>query len=95
MSGNCARTGVRRFWAVIRPACSVKESIAAVQSHTSENLAVAKQQEAFVDRKYGHRGYRDSEKQEKRERKEHRKPPSGGPRSADQFGPRTPRMVPK
>jgi predicted RNA-binding Zn-ribbon protein involved in translation (DUF1610 family) len=46
-----------------------------------------------VDRKYGHRGYRDSEKQEKRERHEHRKPPSGGPRSADQFGPRTPRMV--
>jgi hypothetical protein len=44
-----------------------------------------------VDRKYGHRGYRDSEKREKREKLE-RRPPSGGPR-ADQFGPRTPRMV--
>jgi hypothetical protein len=44
-----------------------------------------------VDRKYGHRGYRDSDKREKREKFE-RRPPSGGPR-ADQFGPRTPRMV--
>jgi len=46
----------------------------------------------FVDRKYGHRGYRDAEKQEKKERSHDRKPPAGGPR-ADQFGPRTPRMV--
>jgi hypothetical protein len=45
-----------------------------------------------VDRKYGHRGYRDAEKQDKKERSHDRKPPSGGPR-ADQFGPRTPRMV--
>jgi len=49
--------------------------------------------EAFVDRKYSHRGYRDSEKGEKRERSHEKKPPSGGPRGADQFGPRTPRMV--
>ncbi len=45
-----------------------------------------------MDRKYGHRGYRDAEKQEKKERSHDRKPPAGGPR-ADQFGPRTPRMV--
>jgi predicted RNA-binding Zn-ribbon protein involved in translation (DUF1610 family) len=44
-----------------------------------------------VDRKYGHRGYRDSEKNEKKERSQERKP-QAGPR-ADQFGPRTPRMV--
>jgi len=48
--------------------------------------------EAFVDRKYSHRGYRDAEKSEKKERSHDRKPPQGGPR-ADQFGPRTPRMV--
>jgi hypothetical protein len=45
-----------------------------------------------VDRKYSHRGYRDAEKNEKKERSHERKPPQGGPR-ADQFGPRTPRMV--
>ncbi|MGB2656478.1 MAG: hypothetical protein WAN62_22030, partial [Candidatus Acidiferrum sp.] len=45
-----------------------------------------------MDRKYGHRGYRDAEKGEKREKGHDRKPPQGGPR-ADQFGPRTPRMV--
>ena len=45
-----------------------------------------------MDRKYGHRGYRDAEKQDKKERSHDRKPPAGGPR-ADQFGPRTPRMV--
>jgi hypothetical protein len=52
--------------------------------------------EAFVDRKYGHRGYRDAEKQEKHEKKDRhdRKPPQGGPRGAtDHLGPRTPRMV--
>jgi hypothetical protein len=49
-----------------------------------------------VDRKYGHRGYRDAEKQEKHEKKDRhdRKPPQGGPRGAtDHLGPRTPRMV--
>jgi len=49
-----------------------------------------------VDRKYGHRGYRDAEKQEKHEKKDKhdRKPPQGGPRGAtDHLGPRTPRMV--
>lgn len=49
-----------------------------------------------MDRKYSHRGYRDAEKDEKKEKrnKSHdRKPPQGGPRGADQFGPRTPRMV--
>jgi hypothetical protein len=47
-----------------------------------------------VDRKYSHRGYRDAEKDEKKSKIHHdRKPPSGGPRGADQFGPRTPRMV--
>ncbi|GAC1628056.1 MAG: hypothetical protein PVS2B2_28300 [Candidatus Acidiferrum sp.] len=49
-----------------------------------------------MDRKYSHRGYRDAEKDEKKEKrnKPHdRKPPPGGPRGADQFGPRTPRMV--
>ena len=46
-----------------------------------------------MDRKYSHRGYRDSEKGEKRERSHEKKPPAGGPRGADQFGPRTPRMV--
>jgi hypothetical protein len=45
-----------------------------------------------VDRKYGHRGYRDSEKRDKRDKNLDRRPPTGGPR-ADQFGPRTPRMV--
>ena len=45
-----------------------------------------------MDRKYSHRGYRDAEKNEKKERAHDRKPPQGGPR-ADQFGPRTPRMV--
>ncbi len=45
-----------------------------------------------MDRKYSHRGYRDAEKQDKKERSHDRKPPQGGPR-ADQFGPRTPRMV--
>ena len=47
-----------------------------------------------MDRKYGHRGYRDAEKQDKKDKSHReRKPPSGGPRGADQFGPRTPRMV--
>jgi hypothetical protein len=46
-----------------------------------------------VDRKYSHRGYRDAEKNDKKDKPLHdRKPPQGGPR-ADQFGPRTPRMV--
>jgi hypothetical protein len=49
--------------------------------------------EAFVDRKYGHRGYRDAEKNERKEKSRERKPPAGGPRGMDQFGPRTPRMV--
>jgi hypothetical protein len=48
--------------------------------------------EAFVDRKYSHRGYRDAEKNDKKERPRAPKPPQGGPR-ADHFGPRTPRMV--
>ena len=48
-----------------------------------------------MDRKYGHRGYRDAEKQERHEKKDRdRKPPQGGPRGAtDHLGPRTPRMV--
>jgi len=47
-----------------------------------------------VDRKYGHRGYRDAEKQDKKERPHHeKKPPTGGPRANDHLGPRTPRMV--
>src|SRR5215469_4263950 len=46
----------------------------------------------FVDRKYSHRGYREAEKNEKREKPYDRKPQQNGPR-ADQFGPRTPRMV--
>jgi predicted RNA-binding Zn-ribbon protein involved in translation (DUF1610 family) len=49
-----------------------------------------------VDRKYGHRGYRDAERQDKHEKREKqdRKPPQGGPRGAtDHLGPRTPRMV--
>ena len=46
-----------------------------------------------MDRKYSHRGYRDAEKSDKKERGTDRKPSSGGPRGADQFGPRTPRMV--
>jgi hypothetical protein len=48
-----------------------------------------------VDRKYSHRGYRDAEKDEKKSKVHHdrAKPPAGGPRGADQFGPRTPRMV--
>ena len=45
-----------------------------------------------MDRKYSHRGYRDAEKNEKKERSHDRRPPQTGPR-ADQFGPRTPRMV--
>src|SRR5260370_28748861 len=49
--------------------------------------------EVFVDRKYSHRGYRDAEKSEKKDKSHDRKPPAGGPRGADQFGPRTPRMV--
>lgn len=46
-----------------------------------------------MDRKYGHRGYRDAEKSDKKDKPRERKPPSGGPRGMDQFGPRTPRMV--
>lgn len=47
-----------------------------------------------MDRKYGHRGYRDSEKHEKKDRQRERKPPVGGPKgAADHLGPRTPRMV--
>lgn len=46
-----------------------------------------------MDRKYSHRGYRDAEKDEKKQQKDRGKPPAGGPRGADQFGPRTPRMV--
>ena len=45
-----------------------------------------------MDRKYGHRGYRDAEKSDKKERSHDRKPAQGGPRP-DQFGRRTPRMV--
>ncbi len=45
-----------------------------------------------MDRKYSHRGYRDAENKEKKERPR-KQPPAGGPRGADQFGPRTPRMV--
>jgi len=43
-----------------------------------------------VDRKYGHRGYRDAEKQDKKDKSHDRKPPAGGPRGADQFGPAPP-----
>ena len=48
-----------------------------------------------MDRKYGHRGYRDAEKQERHEKRDReRRPPQGGPRGAtDHLGPRTPRMV--
>lgn len=47
-----------------------------------------------MDRKYGHRGYRESEKNEKKDRQRDRKPPVGGPKGAsDHLGPRTPRMV--
>ena len=49
-----------------------------------------------MDRKYGHRGYRDAERQDehKKKSKPERKPPQGGPRGAtDHLGPRTPRMV--
>ena len=48
-----------------------------------------------MDRKYGHRGYREAEKQERHEKKDKdRRPPQGGPRGAtDHLGPRTPRMV--
>ena len=48
-----------------------------------------------MDRKYGHRGYREAEKQERHEKKDReRRPPQGGPRGAtDHLGPRTPRMV--
>ena len=50
-----------------------------------------------MDRKYSHRGYRDAEKDDKKKSHSNghnhdRRPPQGGPR-ADQFGPRTPRMV--
>ena len=49
-----------------------------------------------MDRKYSHRGYRDAENNEKKDKyhkaQSRSRPPSGGPR-ADQFGPRTPRMV--
>jgi len=52
-----------------------------------------------VDRKYSHRGYRDAEQNEKKRQVSQRQPrsrpqspPQNGPR-ADQFGPRTPRMV--
>ncbi len=46
-----------------------------------------------MDRKYGHRGYREAERGEKKEKHE-RKPPAGGPRGqSDHLGPRTPRMV--
>ena len=47
-----------------------------------------------MDRKYGHRGYRDAEKQDKKEHRHDKKPPQGGPRGQnDHLGPRTPRMV--
>ena len=49
-----------------------------------------------MDRKYGHRGYRDAERQDKHKKSDRpdRKPPQGGPRGAtDHLGPRTPRMV--
>ena len=37
-----------------------------------------------MDRKYGHRGYRDAEKQEKHEKRDRdRKPPQGGPARRD------------
>ena len=40
-----------------------------------------------MDRKYGHRGYRDAEKQDKKDKSHRdRKPPSGGPRGADHSG---------
>jgi hypothetical protein len=44
-----------------------------------------------VDRKYGHRGYREAEKQERHEKKDReRRPPQGGPRGAtDHLGPVT------
>ena len=50
-----------------------------------------------MDRKYSHRGYRDAEKDDKKKSHSNghnhdRRSPQGGPR-ADQFGPRTPRMV--
>jgi hypothetical protein len=45
-----------------------------------------------VDRKNRPRGYRDAETHDTKQRPHARKPPQGGPR-ADQFGPRTPRMV--
>ena len=46
-----------------------------------------------MDRKYSHRGYRDSEKEDRKSRPEKR-PPAGGPRGQnDHLGPRTPRMV--
>jgi len=47
-----------------------------------------------VDRKYGHRGYRDAEKQDKKDKShETASRPLAGPRGADQIRPRTPRMV--
>lgn len=45
-----------------------------------------------MERKYGHRGYMDSDKAEKKDKTRERKPPQQGPRQ-EQFGPRTPRMV--
>jgi hypothetical protein len=50
-----------------------------------------------VDRKYGHRGYREAERKDNKhqgQKDRDRKPPQGGPRGAtDHLGPRTPRMV--
>ena len=43
------------------------------------------------DRKYGHRGYQDSDKRERKEKPKERSP-EPRPRQ-DQMGPRTPRMV--
>ena len=43
------------------------------------------------DRKYGHRGYQDSDKRERKEKPKERSP-EPRPRQ-DQLGPRTPRMV--
>src|SRR5258707_14689908 len=49
--------------------------------------------EVFVDRKYSHRGYRDTEKREKKDKSHDRKPPAGGPRRPDQFRPPPPPHV--
>jgi len=49
----------------------------------AELIGATGRTEAFVDRKYSHRGYRDAEKNDKKEKTHHeRKPPSGGPRGA-------------